>query len=153
MNAFLKFRRRDWFQSINPKSLSFVLVLGTAIFCAGCGKKESPTPVSSNTPSSLATNAPDAAPSVTPDNPTPAAAAVPSPPKVDLAEAAKSDAELPAIVQLNRTILGFRMQYGRNPNSVEEAESAAGIQLPSPPAGKKYAFNKRGLIALVDNTK
>jgi hypothetical protein len=72
---------------------------------------------------------------------------------VDLAEAAKSDAELPAIVQLNRSIVNFRMQHGRNPNSVEEIESASGIQLPPPPAGQKYAFNARGLIVLVDSSK
>jgi hypothetical protein len=154
MNTFLKFRRLVWFQSINLKSLSLVLVLGTAIFNAGCGKKESPTPVSSNTPVSQVTNAPDAAQPVNQTTPAPAPAVVaPLPTKVDPAEAAKSDTDLPAIVQLNRTILSFRMQYGRNPKSVEEAESAAGIQLPPPPVGKKYAFNNRGLIALVDNSK
>ena len=40
MNASLKFRRLVWFQSINLKSLSLVLVLGTTLFGAGCGKKK-----------------------------------------------------------------------------------------------------------------
>jgi hypothetical protein len=53
---------------------------------------------------------------------------------------------------LNRSVLQYRMQNHRNPTSVEELAAFAGVQVPPPPAGKKYVFNSRGLIVLVDNS-
>jgi hypothetical protein len=44
------------------------------------------------------------------------------------------------------------MQNHRNPGSVEEASSVTGIQLPPPPAGKKYSLNGKGFVVLVDNS-
>jgi hypothetical protein len=146
-------------QSMNFKGLLLMLVLGAVTFMAGCGKKETPAPVTTST-ATPATNNNDATPetaqpvsqnTVTPA--TPAATPItPSLPQVNPAEAAKADAELPALVQLNRAVIDFRMRYNRNPKSVEEAESATGVKLPPPPAGKKYAFTSRGLIELVDSS-
>ncbi len=119
------------------------LILGVALFAAGCGKKESPKP-EANTPSA----SPNPAQPTTPNAAPPPVAPAPAP--ADTAAGAKADADLPVLQQLNRAVIGFRMQYHRNPASVEELATTAGIQLPPPPAGKKYAFNKRGLIDLVD---
>ena len=121
------------------------------MFAAGCGKKESPAPAAT------AATTPDAAQptnqlatqvATTP----PAAPATPRPAPVNLTATANGDGDLSALQQLNRAVIGFRMQHQRNPSSVEEAAAAAGIQLPPPPPGKKYAFNNRGLVALVDSS-
>jgi hypothetical protein len=58
---------------------------------------------------------------------------------------------LTELQKLNRAVISFRMQKQRHPGTVEELATFAGIQLPAPPPGKKYAFNSRGLVVLVDN--
>jgi len=129
-------------QSVCCKGLQLALVLGVALFAAGCGRKESPKP-EANTPSA----SPSPAQPTTPTAPPPVA---PAPAPVDTAAGAKTDNDVPVLQQLNRAVMGFRMQYHRNPASVEELATTAGISLPPPPPGKKYAFNHRGLIDLVD---
>lgn len=133
-------------QSVQGKGMQLALVLGVALFAAGCGKKEGPQPAA-NTPSAPQNPAQPATPNAAPP---PAAPVTPPPPTADTAAGAKADADLPVLQQLNRAVMGFRMQYHRNPASVEELASSAGIQVPPPPPGKKYAFNKRGLVDLVD---
>ena len=153
MKAFSGSVRLVWRQSMRGKPLPLALVLGVVIvgiFAAGCGKKENPAPVAT----SIATNATDATQQIPPTTqnaiPPATAPANPGPPQINLAASANADSDLSVLQQLNRAVIGFRMQNHRNPSSVEEAASAAGIQLPAPPPGKKYAFNNRGLVALVD---
>jgi hypothetical protein len=100
------------------------------MLATGCGKKETP------------------APAVTPGTTTNQQGRAP---QVQVGTAANAENNLPIIQQLNRALLRYRMQNNRNPASVEELASAAGIQLPPPPPGKKYAFDKRGLVGLMDN--
>jgi hypothetical protein len=110
--------------------LCLALVLGTGMLATGCGKKETP------------------APAVTPGTTTNQQGMAP---QVQVEAAANAESNLPIIQQLNRAALRYRMQNHRNPATVEELASAAGIQLPPPPAGKKYGFNSKGLVGLVDN--
>ena len=63
-----------------------------------------------------------------------------------------ADSDLSVIQQLNRAAIGFRMQNRRFPSTVEELAVFANIQLPTPPPGKKYAFDKRGFVVLVDKS-
>jgi hypothetical protein len=125
----------DWPQTTRDKGLQLALVLGVVMLVAGCGKKESPKPATA-----------------TPPTPPSAAPVTPMPPPVNPGAAASADADLTVLQQLNRAVINFRMQKNRNPSSVEEVASAAGIQLPAPPPGKKYAFNGRGMVVLVDNS-
>jgi hypothetical protein len=149
MKTFSDSVRLVWQQSTRGRVLPLALALGVAMFAAGCGKKESPAPAAINT----VTNTPDAAQPTTQTAVTPhVVPANPGPAQINLAASANAEPEVPALQQLNRAVVGFRMQYHRNPNSVEEVAAAAGIQLPAPPPGKKYAFNSRGLVALVDSS-
>jgi hypothetical protein len=138
-----------WRQSRHGVVFPLALVVGVAIFASGCSKKESPAPAAINT----VTNTPDPAQPTTQNAVTPRAApANPGPAQINLAASANAEPEVPALQQLNRAVVGFRMQYHRSPNSVEEVASASGIQLPAPPPGKKYAFNSRGFVALVESS-
>jgi hypothetical protein len=124
------------------QGLYLALGLGVALFAAGCGNKESSAPAA-GTATSTATTTPETASTPTPERP------VLAPPNPEAAAAANKKATI--VQQLNRAMIGFRMQNHRNPASVEEVAAFAGIQLPPPPAGKKYALNARGLVVLVDN--
>ncbi len=146
-------------QTLPGLVLPLALVLGVVLFAAGCGKKESSTPTTTTTtaPTAATSNPGDAAPPATPpataDTTAPpvAAATNQGPPKVDMAAAASAEANMPLLQQLNRAVIRFRMVNHRNPNSVEELASSAGIQLPAAPPGKKYGFNARGFIVLMDS--
>jgi len=132
--------------------LQIILILGIALLAAGCGKKESATAAAV-----AATNAPEAAQAAAPSDsqPTPnvsPAPAVAKPPEIGVTVGPSTDSNLSSVQQLNRALLRYRMQNHRMPSSVEELASSSGIQLPPPPAGKKYAFTGRGFVALVDNT-
>lgn len=111
-------------------ALCLALVLGVVMLATGCGKKESPAPAA---PPTAQTNQQG------------------GPPQVQVGAAANAEGNLPVLKQLNRAALRYRKQNGRNPASVEELASAAGIQLPEPPPGKKYGFNNRGIVVLMDN--
>jgi hypothetical protein len=109
-----------------------VLVLGISLFVAGCGKKETPPPVNA------------AAPVVSSNQP--------PPPQIRTEAPAGAEAGMAVIQQLNRAMVRYRMQHQSNPGSVEELASAAGIKLPPPPEGKKYAINNKGFVVVVDNS-
>jgi hypothetical protein len=115
-------------------ALCLALVLGAAMLATGCGKKESSAPAVTSATTTTTTNQQG------------------GPPQVQVEMAPNVEGNLPVMQQLNRAALRYRMQNRHNPASVEELASAAGIQLPPPPAGKKYAFDARGLVALVDNS-
>jgi len=132
-----------WHQLTHQKGLYLALIWGVAMFATGCGKKESAAP-----------SATTAAPEQTATQET-AATTAPSQPvhtPVSATAAANADSGLTVLQQLNRSVLQYRIQNHRYPTSVEEVAAFAGVQVPPPPPGKKYVFNGRGLIVLVDDS-
>ena len=143
MKTFSGSVRIVWHQLTHQKGLYLALIWGVAMFATGCGKKESAAPSATTVaPQETATQETAAAtapsqPGYIPPSPTAMAAA---------------DKGLPVLQQLNRSVIQYRIQNHRNPTSVEEVAAFAGVQVPPPPPGKKYVFNGRGLIVLVDNS-
>jgi hypothetical protein len=136
------FVRIVWHQLTHQKGLYLALIWGVAMFATGCGKKESAAPSATTAaPEQTATQetAAATAPSHPADTPSPAAMAA-------------ANNGMPVLQQLNRAVLQYKIQNHRNPTSVEEVAAFAGIQVPPPPPGKKYVFNGRGLIVLVDDS-
>jgi hypothetical protein len=134
MKTCSRLARIPWQQTICRNGLYLVLVGALAVFAAGCGKKQGPAPAATPNAST------DAAAADTASN---RPAFTPPAPSVDK--------NSPILQQLNRSLIGYRMQKHGNPSSVEDLAAFAGIQLPAPPPGKKYAFNAHGLVVLVDN--
>lgn len=143
MKTFSGSVRIVWHRLTHQKGLYLALIWGVAMFATGCGKKESAAPSGTTAaPQQTATQEP-------------AAAAAPSPPGYvppTPAATAAANSGIPVLQQLNRSVIQYRMQNHHNPTSVEEVAAFAGVQVPPPPAGKKYAFNGRGLIVLVDDS-
>ena len=67
--------------------------------------------------------------------------------------AAPSGADLQArdIHQMERVLVGWIISTHHRPQSFEEFATATHIQVPPPPAGKKYAIAKNMHIVLVDS--
>ena len=53
--------------------------------------------------------------------------------------------------QLNHAYIGWIVQNRRRPKSFEEYVALSGVQVPPPPAGKKYVIDKNGYINLENN--
>ena len=127
-----------------PRRVSYlVLVLGAAMFIAGCGRKTEPLPVSPTPPPPQANQ--DAVPPVSPgpaQNPQPA-------PGAPATNAATAPADLQS---LNQQLIRWVVQNHQRPKSFEDFVARANIQVPPPPAGKKYVIDKRGFVALVDSS-
>lgn len=121
--------------------LHVALLLGVAMFFVGCGKK-SETPPVTTLPTESQTNqaaVPPAAPG--------AVAVSPSTPATNVAAAPNAGPDLGA---LNQALRGWLMRNRRVPASFEEFASTAGVTIPPPPAGKKYAITKRMEVVLVN---
>lgn len=116
-----------------PKALGAGLALVFAL-AAGCGKSNAPT--ASIAPSSNTTNV----------APVPTQQVTPSAPVV----AANADIPKPEMQAMNRALLNWMRANNRRPKTFQEFASSTDFQIPAPPAGKKYAFNERGFIVLVD---
>jgi len=119
------------------------LVLGAAMFVAGCGKKNETPPVSTNAPSPQANQA-----AATPTAPGSAqnSQAAPAAPATN---AATASADLQS---LNQQLIRWVVQNHQRPKSFEDFVARANVQVPPPPAGKKYVIDKRGFVALVDSS-
>ncbi len=143
MKTFSGSVRIMWHQLTRQKGLYLALIWGVAMFAAGCGKKESAAP-------SATTAAPEQTATQETANPNTAAASATNHPMY-VPSVPVADPGTPVLQQLNRSVLQYKMQNRRNPTSVEELAAFAGVQVPSPPPGKKYAFNGRGFVVLVDN--
>jgi hypothetical protein len=107
---------------------------------AGCGKSNPPAesaapPVSSDSASA-------------PQTPSP----VPIPVQSPQPTATTNASSLTSLQWLNRAMVGWMRENHRHPRDFEEFASTSNIQIPNPPPGKKYAFNNRGFIVLVDNS-
>ena len=132
-----------WHQLMHQEALYLALIWGVAMFATGCGKKESAAP-----------SATTVAPEQTATQET-AAATAPSQPvhtPVSATAAANADNGLTVLQQMNRSVIQYRIQNHRNPTSVEEVAAFAGVQVPPPPPGKKYVFNGKGFVVLVDDS-
>jgi hypothetical protein len=119
------------------------LVLGAAMFAAGCGKK-SEKPSSSATPplqTTQDTSQPAAPGSAVNSQPLPVALAT---------NAAGVTNAAPDLKQLNHAYIAWIVQNRRHLKTFEEFVSASGMQVPPPPAGKKYIIDHSGFIALVN---
>jgi hypothetical protein len=114
--------------------LGLAAILMAAMFAAGCGKGHSST-----------AQAP-ASPPVEVSNPPPAAA--PQAPQYPLAPVviATGPDGTPDLRALNQAYIGWIVQYRRRPKDLDEFVTLSGIQLPPPPAGKKYVIDKNGFI-------
>ena len=111
----------------------------TAIFLAvGC-KKSQPAAVETAPPPVADTNQ---APTATP--PAPQAASAPA----VVATSPDGGADLK---QLNHAYVGWVMQNRRRPQSFEEFVKLSGVQVPPPPAGKKYVIDAHGFINYANN--
>jgi hypothetical protein len=127
------------FAGRQPKGCVACLALALAV-TAGCGKSSPPVQSAAPPVSSDATSAQQTPPPAQPalQNPQPAAVANP-------------DDSKQTLQGLNRALMGWMISNHRHPKTFEEFASSANIQIPDPPAGKKYALNARGFIILVSN--
>jgi hypothetical protein len=142
MKLYLDIGRLDgWHPRAGVLSLILALAVG-----GGCGKSQSSPPP---TVSSAATNL-TPTPVVTTTTPAAAPTATPSASQRPLTVPSTANSGLTPLQVLNRAMVNWTMQHGRRPQSFEEFASTANITIPEPPPGKKYAFDGRGWIVLVN---
>ena len=116
--------------------LGLAAILTANLFAVGCKKSE---PAAAAPPPVADTNqSPAANPSAPP------AASAP----VVVAASPEGGADLK---QLNHAYIGWVLQNRRRPQSFEEFVSLSGIQVPPPPAGKKYVIDGHGFINYASN--
>jgi len=131
----------SWLAGWRPRAGTLCL-LGVLVAGGGCGKSESSAPPFASSP---VTNSGPAA--AAPTATAPQARMQPSVPSVS------PNVGVTQLQMLNRAMLGWEMTNHRHPRTFEEFASTAGIQVPNPPAGQKYAFNQRGFIVLVNSSQ
>ena len=117
--------------------LGLAAMLAAVFFAVGCKKSEIATV---ETPPSVADT--NQSPAVIQQ--TPASASAP----VVVAARPDGGADLK---QLNHAYIGWILQNRRRPKSFEEFVTLSGIQVPPPPAGKKYVIDGHGFINYVNN--
>jgi hypothetical protein len=132
------FYRRLWGRSMAVFLPGVILVL--ALFVAGCGKSK-PAPVQVSTPPPTIENT-NPAPTTTP------MAATPVPTQAVIPASPDGGADLK---QLNHIYVGWVLQNRRRPQSFDEFVKLSGIQVPPPPAGKKYVIDGHGFINYAKN--
>jgi hypothetical protein len=128
-----------WPRSTQMRVLCLVLVLGAAMFAAGCGKK-SEKPSSGATPplqTTQDTSQPTAPSSDVNSQPVPAALAT-------------NVAAAPDLMKLTLDLRRWCARNHRVPASFEDFSATAGVDIPPPPAGKKYVIGGNMHIQLVD---
>jgi hypothetical protein len=119
------------------------LVVGAAMFAAGCGKK-SEKPLSSAAPplqTTQDTSQPAAPGSAVNSQPVPVALATNAPGVTNAA---------PDFAELRRALARWLVRNRRPPANFEDFAATAGVVIPPPPAGKKYVITKDMHIQLVD---
>jgi hypothetical protein len=143
MTTFSGFARFSGRQSTQRGALWLALVLGAAMFAAGCGKGKSAAPAASATPPPQTNQA-----AVQPVSTSPADNSPPAP----AAPVANASTTGPNMQELNRALIGYIVHNHHRPKTFEEFAASGTIQIPPPPAGKKYTLNPRGYIILVDSS-
>jgi hypothetical protein len=117
--------------------LGLAAMLAAVFFAVGCKKSEIATV---ETPPSVADT--NQSPAVIQQTPPSASAPV--------VVAARPDGGAD-LKQLNHAYIGWILQNRRRPKSFEEFVTLSGIQVPPPPAGKKYVIDGHGFINYVNN--
>lgn len=140
MKTFSGFARFPGRQSTRVGVFALALVLGAAMFAAGCGKAKSTGPAAGATPP-LQTTQDVSQPTTANSQP------VPATPATTVAAAPNAG---PDLMPLNQALRGWLMRNRRVPASFEEFAATAGVTIPPPPVGKKYAITKRMEVVLVD---
>ena len=139
MKTFSGLARFAGRQSTQTSVFCLALVLGAAMFAAGCGKK-------SEKPSSIATpplqTTQDTSQSTAPSSDV-NSQPVPAAPATNVVAA-------PDLGELNRDLLRWILRNRRKPASFEDFSATAGVVIPPPPAGKRYIIAKDMHIQLVD---
>jgi hypothetical protein len=119
--------------------LGLVAIATAALFSGGCGKgKSSAAQVAEPTSVANANQTTAAMPQA------PLYTAAP----VEVAASPDGGADLK---QLNHAYIGWIVQNRRRPKSFDEYVALSGVQIPPPPAGKKYVIDKNGFINLANN--
>jgi hypothetical protein len=113
-----------------------VFILTSGLFVTSCKKSQPPIVQ---------------APSVEDANQTPAAIpqgsqSSPTPAVVSASPQGGAD-----LKQLNHAYISWILQNKRRPKSFEDFVAMSGIQIPPPPAGKKYVIDKHGFINVENN--
>ena len=130
-------RLNDRISSPGITGLGLAAIAAAALFSTGCGKSKPPviqTAMDQNTNQAARDQAPVY------QQPAPASPAVVSaqPPTA------------PDLKELNRSVLRWILGNRRRPQNFEEFAATAGVTIPPPPAGKKYALGKDMHVQLVD---
>lgn len=116
------------------------VMLGVAVLAVGCGRE------TSEADSSASGSVSD--PSQNVSRGAPVAPAEVQPQTLEVAEDAAPDAVLD---ELNRELRKWVARNRRKPANFEEFVGSAQMQVPPPPAGKKYTLTSNMRIELVDN--
>lgn len=133
MKKFMDFASSARSRPKKQQCAGFVLVLGMALFVAGCGKtKDSST---SAAPAPQSTQNSSTAPAAAPQTAT---------------TTQSTNNPGPDLQKLNHALLQYVVRTHHKPASFDEFASQSGIHIPPPPAGKKYALDSRGFIILVN---
>jgi hypothetical protein len=115
------------------------LMVATALLTNGCGKGKSSTAQAlAQSPVADTNQAPAVIQQALPPASAPVVVAVSPDGGADLK-------------QLNHAYIDWVMQNRRRPTSFEEFVKLSGIQVPPPPAGKKYVIDGHGFINYVNN--
>jgi hypothetical protein len=126
-----------------------LLLSALVIALAGCGsKEEAGTPTSEATPNVPASDQQQAA---EPQAPGDGPVALPSAGSGAAGEEAKTPEGKPDLDALTRQLRGWMMSNRVGPpKSFDAWAAAAGIKVPPPPPGKKYAISKTAWVILED---
>ena|ERR1035438_6086822 len=130
-------RHKDRISSQTIAGLGLAALVAVTLLAAGCHKPKPPA-VQAAEEQNTNQAAPDQAPVY--QQPTSASPAVVSaqPPAA------------PDLKELNRGVLRWILGNRRRPQNFEEFAATAGVTIPPPPAGKKYALGKDMHVQLVD---
>ena len=126
-----------------------LLLSGLLLVSAGCSKKETPASVATSpTPDTVASSAPAtaaASPGNTPRNTEPGPA--PTPANAIPITGTNTDSVLAQLThELHRAMIRRKLS-----GSFEEFVAISHVEVPPPPAGKKYAISKQWRVVLVNN--
>lgn len=116
------------------------LVGATLALASGCHKStQSPPP----TPQITNEATPQANANESQPAPQPHPAAAPT---------TKPNGVKPDLQALNRAVTAWTIRNHRYPKNFEDFAASAGIKIPAPPPGEKYALNGKGIVILVPNS-
>lgn len=114
----------------------FALIFTAALFSNGCSKSKQAAQTS--------------VPPAVDTNQTPAVQPATSREETPVVVAANPDGGAD-LKQLNHAYIAWIIQNRRRPKSFDEFVALSGIQIPPPPAGKKYVIDHNGFINYANN--